>query len=424
MGELMNRKLSAILLVTVLLGTLLVGCGTKKDTNDNTGNNVTPTAEANQGEKPSTKEVTLKVWESTGGPDKFIEKAGEAFTKQNPNIKIEYVNVELGNTATQIALDGPAGVGPDLFVAPHDKLGELTSGGHVLPTVNQEDVTKKVLGTTSTALTYDGKMYGYPVSAETYALFYNKDLIKEEEVPKTWDEVVSFSEKFNKENSGKYGFMMNVGDGYYTIIFTTSGDNRLFGPNGNDTTTTNINTEASIKGMEFFKSLRKILDVPSADLSTSICDAAFSSGNVALYITGLWNVATFESQGVDFGVAALPSLPGNDTPVASFAGTRAMFVSAYSDNPEEAALFADFLLTEEMQKLRFELTGSLPAIDIAVDSPYIPGFLKQLEYAFPMPSIPEMSAYWAAMNSASANIWDGADIKTELDAVDAAILGK
>lgn len=226
----MNRKLSAIILVTVLLGSLLVGCGTKKDPNDNTGNNVTPTTEANQGEKPSTKEVTLKVWESTGGPDKFIVQAGEAFTKQNPNIKIEYVNVELGSTATQIALDGPAGVGPDLFVAPHDKLGELVSGGHILPTVNQEDVTNKVLGTTSTALTYDGKMYGYPVSAETYALFYNKDLIKEEEVPKTWDEVVAFSEKFNKDNSGKYGFMMNVGDGYYTIIFTTSGDNRLFGP--------------------------------------------------------------------------------------------------------------------------------------------------------------------------------------------------
>lgn len=176
--------------------------------------------------------------------------------------------------------------------------------------------------------------------------------------------------------------------------------------------------------MEFFKNLRKILDVPSADLSTSICDAAFSSGNVALYITGLWNIAPFESQGVNFGVTALPSLPGNDTPVASFAGTRAMFVSAYSESPEEAALFADFLLSEDMQKLRFELTGSLPSIDIAVDSPYIPGFLKQLEYAFPMPSIPEMSAYWAAMNSASANIWDGADIKTELDAVDAAILGK
>ena len=420
----MKRKYLAILVSLLLAGTMLTACGTKdsgtkNEDNTNTDNNAEPTESA-----VSNEPVTLTVWESTGGPDEFIKQAGEAFTAKYPNITIEYVNVELGDTTSQIALDGPAGVGPDLFAAPHDKLGELVSGGHVLPTVDPEAVKTSVLGTCATALTYDGTMYGYPVSAETYALFYNKALITEDKVPKTWEEVVAFSKDFNKNNSGKYGFMMDVGNGYYTIIFTTSGDNRLFGPNGNDTTNTNINSEASVKGMKFFQGLRDILDVPSADLTTSICDAAFSSGNVAMYITGLWNVTNFEKAGIDFGVAALPSLPGNDTPVASFSGTRSMFVSAYSDYTVEADLFAKFLLTEEMQKLRFELTGSLPSIDIAVDSPYINGFLTQLEYAFPMPSIPQMTAYWDAMNAASANIWDGADVKKELDACNLAILGK
>ena len=50
--------------------------------------------------------------------------------------------------------------------------------------------------------------------------------------------------------------------------------------------------------------------------------------------------------------------------------------------------------------------------------------MKQLQYAFPMPSIPEMGNYWEAMNNASKNIWDGADVKKELDACNAAILGK
>ena len=75
--------------------------------------------------------VKLVVWESTGGPDEWIKAAGEAFTKLNPNITVEFVNVELGDTSGQIALDGPAGVGPDLFAAPHDKLGELVVGGHI-----------------------------------------------------------------------------------------------------------------------------------------------------------------------------------------------------------------------------------------------------------------------------------------------------
>ncbi|MCD1655148.1 maltose ABC transporter substrate-binding protein [Treponema zuelzerae] len=370
------------------------------------------------------KKVTLTVWESDKGPDEFIRQAGAAFTAKNPNIEIKYVHVELGDAAGQIALDGPAGVGPDLFAAPHDKLGELATGGHVLPSQNADALRRQVLGACSSALTFGGKMYGYPVSAETYALFYNKALVKENEVPKTWDEVAAFAKKYNAANPGKYGFIMDVGNAYYTIVFTTSDGNRLFGPTGTDTSSTNINSPKSIKGMQFFQNLRSVLNVPSADLTTSVADSAFASGTAAMHITGLWNVVPFKDAGVDFGVAPLPALPGDAKPAASFSGTRAMFVSAYSDYPNEAALFAQFLLSPEMQQLRFKITGALPAIATKVDSPYMGGFLAQLDYAFPMPSIPQMGAYWEAMNNASKNIWDGADIKKELDACNAAILGK
>lgn len=423
----MLKKISIYLLAIVVVLGSFVGCGKEEKTSSDETSSETSTETSTEATTETTteaevtdEEITLTVWESTGGPDAFIQQAGEAFTAKYPNIKVEYVNVELGNSTSQIALDGPAGVGPDVFAAPHDKLGELVTGGHVLPTVNAEDLTGRVLGATSTALTYDGTMYGYPVSAETYALFYNKALISEDQVPTTWEGVKEFAQGFN--DGTKYGFMMDVANGYYTIIFTTSANNRLFGADGTDAANSNINSAASVEGMKFFQSLREILDVPAADLGTSITDEAFKSGVVAMYITGLWNVVSFEEAGIDFGVTALPSLPGESTPAASFSGTRAMFVSAYSEHPEEAALFADFLTTEEMQALRFELTGSLPSISIEVDSPYVDGFLQQLDYAFPMPSIPAMSYYWDGMNAASANIWDGADIQTELDTVNAVMM--
>ena len=91
-------------------------------------------------------QVTLKVWESLSGPDEFIKQAGEKYTAKHPNVKIEFINVELGDAAGQIALDGPAGTGADLFAAPHDKLGELVNGEHILETVNAEDLKKEVLG--------------------------------------------------------------------------------------------------------------------------------------------------------------------------------------------------------------------------------------------------------------------------------------
>lgn len=368
--------------------------------------------------------ITLTVWESTNGPDEFIKKAGEIYTQSHPNISIKFVNVELADAVGQIALDGPAGKGADIFAAPNDRLSSLVSGGHVLATKNPEEVKKTALASCVQALTSNGTMYGYPVSAETYALFYNKAYIKDNEVPKTWEDLAKWAKKFNAGNPGKYGFVMNVGEGYYTIIFTTSEGNRLFGSDGTDSKHTNINSEKSIKGMKFFQALRGALNVPAADLDTATIDGAFQSGTAAMHITGLWNVVPFEKAGIDFGVAPLPALPGNNKPAASFSGTRAMFVSAYTDYPEEANDFALFLMSEEMQKLRFDLTGALPSINVKVDSPYIEGFLKQLEFAFPMPSIPEMGMYWEAMNSASKNIWDGADVKAELDACNASIIGK
>ena len=146
----MNKRIIA----AVLAGSVLLSCafGAKK---------------TKATKKSKNSKVTLTVWESTNGPDEFIRKAGEAYTKTHPNVTIKYVNVELGDAVTQIALDGPAGVGPDLFAAPHDRLGSLVSGGHVLPTANPDSIKKQVLGSCSTALTYNGKMYGYPVSAET-----------------------------------------------------------------------------------------------------------------------------------------------------------------------------------------------------------------------------------------------------------------
>ena len=76
------------------------------------------------------------------------------------------------------------------------------------------------------------------------------------------------------------------------------------------------------------------------------------------------------------------------------------------------------LISPEMQQLRFKLTGAMPSINTNVNSQYIAGFLKQLEYAFPMPSVPEMGQYWTVINSASARIWDGASVEQELGRAD------
>jgi arabinogalactan oligomer/maltooligosaccharide transport system substrate-binding protein len=265
-------------------------------------------------------------------------------------------------------------------------------------------------------------MYGYPTSAETYALYYNKDLISEDELPATWSDMYEWTKTFNADNPDKYGFVMDVTSMYYTILFTTKGGNRLFGEGGADVSSSYLNTPEAVAGMEEFQKMREVLPLASADCGTDTADGAFAAGTAAMHISGPWNIANFTDAGVNFGIAPLPALTGETTPAASFSGTRVMFVSAYSDHPAEAELFAKFLISEEMQLLRLEITGALPSIDIAVDSEFALGFIAQLDYAFPMPSVPQMSAFWDAAGSASSNIWDGADVQAELDALDNVIV--
>jgi len=368
--------------------------------------------------------ITLVVWESLGGSADFVVEAGRRFTELHPHITIQFVNVEIGGAASQMALDGPAGVGPDLFVAPHDALGELVVGGHIMPTSNPTMIRNRILASAATAVTFNGIMYGYPISAETYALFYNRDLISSAEVPRTFEDLITWSTAFNAANPGRHGFMFDVNTAYYTIIFTTAGGNRLFGPSGTDRHNSNINSPASVRGMEFFQRLRReILDVPAGDMDTAFADAAFSSGHAAMHLTGPWNIMPFVNAGVNFGVTTIPSLPGETSPPASFAGTRVMFVSAFSRNTEAAQMFGQFVTSPEMQQLRFDITGAIPSIPMHIDSPFFPGFLAQLEYAFPMPSIPEMTQFWGAMGAASINIWNGADVQSQLDMANTAMVG-
>jgi len=129
------------------------------------------------------KKVTLKMWESDGPERQFMEWAAAEYKKSHPNIEIIYEPVASPDARAKIELDGPAGVGADVFVAPHDHVGALVAGGHVLP-VEDTSFINDFVDAAKVAGTYDGKLYGYPLSIETYALFYNKDIIKNP--PATW----------------------------------------------------------------------------------------------------------------------------------------------------------------------------------------------------------------------------------------------
>ena len=53
----------------------------------------------------------------------------------------------------------------------------------------------------------------------------------------------------------------------------------------------------------------------------------------------------------------------------------------------------------------------------------ITDFDEQLDYAFPMPSIPAMGKFWGETGAALNEIWHGADVQSTLDALNNKIRG-
>lgn len=367
------------------------------------------------------KRAELKVWESAGSEKTFVQHVIKAYKKVNPKVKVTYEPVEATDARAKIELDGPAGVGADIFVTPHDHIGALVQGGHVLPVDDADAYMADFLDMARVGASYDGVVYGYPLGSETYALFYNKDILPE--APKTWDEVVAYAKKFNNKAENKYALVWPVADGYYGYMFMESFGAPLFGPNGNDRKQHNLNSPAAIKGLTYFQNLRKqILDIPAADASGDFCNAEFTEGKAAMIITGPWKINDFKKAGINFGITTVPAFPGTNHPANTFAGVRLAFVSSYSEFPEEAKEFAKFMTSKEMLQMRFEDTDQIPPRkDIVTDNELSNGIKEQLKYATPMPTIPQLGTYWNAMGSAYSGIWDGDNVKTSLDAAAASM---
>jgi len=367
-------------------------------------------------------QAQLMVWESAGPEKKFIQYAITQYKKIDKKTKFHFEPVEATDARAKIELDGPAGVGADIFVTPHDHIGALVTGGHVLPVDDADAYMADFIDMAKMGASYDGQVCGYPLGAETYALFYNKALIKD--APKSWDDVISFAKSFNSKAENKYALVWPVADGYYGYMFMESFGAPLFGPTHDDRKQHNLNSAAAVNGLTYFQNLRKqILDIPAADASGDFCNAEFTEGKAAMIITGPWKTNDFKAAGIDFGIATIPAFPGTGKAAANtFSGVRLAFVSSYSEYPEQAKAFAKFMTSREMLQKRYELTDQIPPRkDITTNDPLSNGIKEQLKYATAMPTIPQLGTYWSAMGSAYSGIWDGDDVKTDLDSAASAM---
>lgn len=403
-GETMKKRLLSLMVITTMVFGL-TGCGSKP-----AATTETPAAEtATTTDLKPEDGATLVVWESQGPENEFMKAAAEEFTKKY-NVAVTVEEVGAVDAKGRMAQDGPAGVGADVFAAPHDHTGELVASGLILENANYADRIKKEFMTAAVdGLSFESKVYGYPTAIETYALFYNKDVFPT--APKSYDEIIAKAKEFNNAKENKYVFMWDVANAYYSHSFIAGGGGYIFGDGGTNKDDIGIDSPGAIAGAKNMLALKAILPVNSADASTQIMEGLFDEGKIGAMIDGPWAVEGRKTAGVNFGVVKLPVLQDGKQQ-SSFSGIRSLFVSAYSKYPNAAQLFANFVTSEDMLLKRFEKTSQIPPMLSLMDAEAIKGnalvmpFVEQAQFAVPMPSIPQMGVVWTPYGAAFGSMWN------------------
>ncbi|MBD2871285.1 sugar ABC transporter substrate-binding protein [Paenibacillus arenilitoris] len=422
------KKWFVMSLVAALFIVSACGGGNGGSNTENAGNAATnaPTNNASgnanegaaEGEDIAPEEgASLLVWESKEERP-FVEAIAKEFTEKY-GIEVRFEEVGAADQVTKLTTDGPAGLGADVVVFPHDNLGRAITAGLVLPNDFYEEQSKTENSEIAVnAVSYDGTLYGYPRSVETYALFYNKALIKE--APKTFDEIVEFAKTYNDPASNKFALMWEIGNFYFNYPFISTGG-YVYGDNGQNKDDIGLNNEGAVNGVKYYGSLKDgILPMNTGDVTYDIKKGLFTSGTLAMDINGPWTIGDYRNAGIDFGVAPLPSINGQ--PASSFSGVKAWYVNSFSEYPQAARLFARFASTKEAQLKDFEITGAIPANTEATNDPavqndeIVKGFVAQFNQSTPMPSIPEMANVWSPIAAAFSDVWNaGKDAKEALD---------
>ncbi|GIP31898.1 maltose ABC transporter substrate-binding protein [Paenibacillus sp. J2TS4] len=364
---------------------------------------------AKPGELKPEEGAQLLVWESKGQDLDYLKAVAEQFQKEY-GVQVKVDAVPAIDSVKKLTTDGPAGIGADVFSAPHDQLGNAIMAGLVLENdVYDEKVKDEFMASAIEGVSNQGTLYGFPTAIDTYALFYNKSLMPE--APKTYEDIVKFAATYNDPKNKKYAFMWNVGQLYQSYSFLAGYGGYVFGNNGSDPSNIGLNNEQSVEGAKYLQSLKQILPVNTNDINDNIITGFFQEGKTAAVINGPWLQSSLTEANFEYGVAPLPLLPYGQHPV-SFSGIRGLYVNSYTKYPAAAKLFASYATNKANLLKRFEMTKQLPPRNDLMDDPVITkdvnaaAFLEQAKHSTPMPSIPEMGNVWVPAGTALASLWN------------------
>ncbi|NUP15931.1 MAG: sugar ABC transporter substrate-binding protein [Streptomyces sp.] len=359
-----SRRLAAVLAVTAL-GFGAAACGAGSDS-------------AGSGD-PN----TLEVWtRSNPDPAATYERVFAAFTKKT-GIRIDYQPVI--NFDQQLQSRASTKDLPDVMINDTALMGSYQSQGLLKPIdpasiTGGDQITDK---TWSSTVGVDGKHYGIPYSRQAQTLMIRTDWLRKLglKAPTTWQEMLSVAKAFatrDPDGDGKadtYGMVVpgSAQNGYaawWGASFLWQGGAQIIEPDGKGTYTPAMDSTAAVQTVTWLKDNLFCGDnaVIQPGAVTAITGTAtnFQDGNAGMYLTGPYNIATYDTTlGKDkYDVVPAPAGPASGDVLAD--GENIYFGAKTGKTEQEQALAA-FLISPEGQKLA--MTGkNQPVVRIPVNS--------------------------------------------------------
>lgn len=390
-----RRRTKAVLLILAVALTVgLIGCNTASDSSSTDNNGV----------------VTLTLMTHySQQQEKELKKYIDQWNKEHPNIQVKHKSVaDFSKLLPTIMAQQTSGQQADILHI-YSLWGGQLAKSNVLaqpPADVKSDIEANYPSAAIKGATVDGKLLGYPTEVQTYALYYNKKLLKDAgftNPPSTWDELYQVAKAVTKRKNGKIvveGFGLKsstvtagVVHPYLSLLYTAGG--RLINEDG---TKAELDSEAGLKTLEFQK---KLIKEKLSDLSFDVAKG-FPSERVAMTINASWWQGTLKAVMKDnfenIGVAPIPSPDGKSKGSVSYSFFYG--VNSKSKHQEEAWEFlkwlnsqkqengataeGNFLLSQGIIPAR---TSDIEAFEKELSTLNNKPFIDALEYAVPEPNL-------------------------------------
>lgn len=265
--------------------------------------------------------IKLSTLAERGAPARItnIEGAAEIMNQQFAAAGVDkHIVIDVNNSTVQgwddLALETlkamAVGQGPDIYVLPHEWIGEFAEDGYALPMDDKIAASPWVYGDIlpvlwNAARATDGKIYGVPQDAEIRMFFYNKDMLRKigkdeafiEGLPAkveagefTLDDLTALSKEVVDAGVAPYGMLHrpNVGIDYlmvfqsYGVKFMDEETGKLIFPKAEMTEALGWYERNAEEG---------VTPVDNTAMSWDAIKEAFKTENAFIFHQGVWAVA-------------------------------------------------------------------------------------------------------------------------------------